>query len=76
MAGLYRLDHLDCIVWIVSAELYWYRYSWVRSEKLDFYALAGIMEEIILLLDIWDGRTGKDGNGTWVVWRDRHYQAP
>ena len=37
-----------------------YRFSLVRSEKLDFYVLAGIMGEIGFL---WDGRIGWDGGG-------------
>ena len=39
----------------VDAGSYWF--SPVRSEKLGFYALAGIIGEIGLLLAGWDGRT-------------------
>ena len=46
------------------------------SEKLAFYALGGIMGEIGLLLDEWDGWTGWDGGGTGVGWRECCYQAP
>ena len=46
-----------------------YQFTPVCSEKLDFYALAGIMGEIGLLLAGWDGRTGHtrwDGGGMEV----------
>ena len=36
-----------------------------------FYALAGIMGEIGLLLAGWDEWTGWDGGGTGMGWRDR-----
>ena len=39
-------------------------FATVLSEKLDFYALAGIMGETGLLMDWRDGRTGWDGGGT------------
>ena len=49
---------------------YWfYRF---RSDKLDFYMLAGIMGEIGLLLDGWDGMTKWGGGGTGMGWRDQH----
>ena len=38
-----------------------YRFTPVCSEKLAFYALAGRMGEIGLLLDGWDGRTRRNG---------------
>ena len=66
MVGSYWLDRLNHIVWIVSAESYRYPSSWIRSEKLGLYALAGIMGDIGLLLDGWDGRTGWGRGGTRV----------
>ena len=42
LAGSYRMGCLDCIRWIASDELYWYRSSWVLSEKLAYYALDGM----------------------------------
>ena len=47
-----------------------YQFYPVRSEKMDFYALDGIMGEIGLLLYGWDGRNGWDGGGTGVGWSD------
>ena len=71
MAGSYRLDRLDCIGWIASAESYKYWSSWIHSEKLAFYALAGIMGEIGLILARWDRQTIWDRGGTEVGWRDQ-----
>ena len=41
--------------WYEAAGLY--RFAPVRLEKLAYYALAGIMVEIVLILPGWDGRT-------------------
>ena len=40
-----------------------YRFSPVHSDKLDFYALSGIMETIVLLLAGWGGQTGWEDGG-------------
>ena len=63
--GLYSKASLWEAWWgvpfIGDTGLYWF--APVCSEKLDFYALDGIMGEIGLLLDRWCGRIKWDGGG-------------
>ena len=69
------LDRIAWIVWIVSDGSYWLNCISIgilgfTSDKLDFYALDGIMGEIGLILAVWDRRTGWDVGGMGVGLRD------
>ena len=50
-----------------------YQFTPVQSKKLSFYALAGIMEEIGLLLTGWEGRIWRTG---WTRWDGGGMEGP